>query len=102
MSGSSSGLAFNRTACIAVLWLCSAQAPVLALTPAYQPVDAVEALGDLSAEDLTFRSPKMREFMRQWFDVVAFDEAPCAPADIKLAPINIVCESRPDYQFGYV
>lgn len=102
MSGSSSGPALNRTACIAALWLCSAQVPVLALTPAYQPVDAVEALGDLSAEDLTFRSPKMREFMRQWFDVVALDEAPCAPADIKLAPINIVCEFRPDYQFGYV
>ncbi|WP_349970090.1 hypothetical protein [Pseudomonas caspiana] len=44
----------------------------------------------------------MREFMRQWFDVVALDETPCAPADIKLAPINIVCEFRPDYQFGYV
>lgn len=101
MFGGLSGIPGNRTVCMAALWLCSALAPVFALSPAYQPVDAVGALGDLTAEDLAFTSPKMREVMRQWLDVVKLDEAPCAPADIKLAPITIVCEYTPDYQFGY-
>lgn len=90
-----------RILCVAALWLSSALTPALALSPVEQPMNAIDALAELGPEDLAWASPRMRDYMRQWFDVAELDESPCAPADVKLAPITSVCEYKPANQSGY-
>lgn len=91
-------IARRRAACVLTLWLSSALAPAMALTPVEQPIDPMAALEDFRSEDLAWTSRKMRDFMELWFDVTELDELPCAPADIKLSPITTICEYKPDNQ----